>query len=593
MRPVFLRITMALLLVAPLAASAQQADVVFAHQFESGAASLSPGLVFVPSFATSTGLAGPLLLQLDEPAAANTFVPIVSLAPDHLTVENGGVTVLQGEDSAVVTMTGLTSDPTPVLVRASLGNQVYASVRVFDDNEPRRVVSLRPDALRIAPGGQRMLIATLDLPGISTGTAVDVSVSPLGAGTLSTPITVAANSFSKSFVYTDNNVTEFATVFASADGTPAVQASIQQSPIGKLVINEVDFGQTWFGESFDFIEVFNQSPDVVDLSGLAVVISAGTVEPTNLRYNLSNAADSIMPGQFLMISDGVWPGAEAALHIDSGLGIPNEAEVGVAVVDFDAQTVLDALSYGGSLTGVEYPGISTPINFVEGTATTAIDHTLGSFVSLSRMPNGTDTDNAVSDWVEKSRSPGLDNSCTELGLVINEVDYDQSGTDSISFIEIFNPSCNIVSLNALAVVLVNGNDNTEYSRFNLSTAGASLTAGQYLVIRNSTVTISAGALSMNASGDFIQNGAPDGIALIDTSTNAVIDALSYEGSITTATITGFAGPVSLVEGSAFSSPDTNDDLNSLSRRPNGTDTDNAATDWALITSITPGAANPD
>jgi len=584
---------MALLLAAPLSASAQQADVVFAHQFESGAASLSPGLVFVPSFATSTGLAGPLLLQLDEPVTVNTFVPIVSLAPDHLTVENGGVTVLQGEDSAVVTMTGLTSDPTPVLVRASLGNQVYASVRVFHDNEPRRVVSLRPDALRIAPGGQRMLIATLDLPGISTGTAVDVSVSPLGAGTLSTPITVAANSFSKSFVYTDNNVTEFATVFASADGTPAVQASIQQSPIGKLVINEVDFGQTGFGESFDFIEVFNQSPDVVDLSGLAVVISAGTVEPTNLRYNLSNAADSIMPGQFLMISDGVWPGAEAALHIDSGLGIPNEAEVGVAVVDFDAQTVLDALSYGGSLTGVEYPGISTPINFVEGTATTAIDHTLGSFVSLSRMPNGTDTDNAVSDWVEKSRSPGLDNSCTELGLVINEVDYDQSGTDSISFIEIFNPSCNIVSLNALAVVLVNGNDNTEYSRFNLSTAGASLTAGQYLVIRNSTVTISAGALSMNASGDFIQNGAPDGIALIDTSTNAVIDALSYEGSITTATITGFAGPVSLVEGSAFSSPDTNDDLNSLSRRPNGTDTDNAATDWALITSITPGAANPD
>ena len=592
MRPALLRTTMALLLAAPLAASAQQADVVFAHQFESGAASLSPGLVFVPSFATSTGLAGPLLLQLDEPATVNTFVPIVSLAPDHLTVENGGVTVLQGEDSAVVTMTGLTSDPTPVLVRASLGNQVYASVRVFDDDDPREVVSLRPNPVRIAPGGQRTLIATLNLPAASTGTAINLSVAPLGAGSFTTPITVAANSFSQSFVYTDNNISEFATLSASA-GTPPVLASIQQSPIGKLVINEVDFGQTGFGESFDFIEVFNQSPDVVDLSGLAVVISAGTVEPTNLRYNLSNAADSIMPGQFLMISDGVWPGAEAALHIDSGLGIPNEAEVGVAVVDFDAQTVLDALSYGGSLTGVEYPGISTPINFVEGTATTAIDHTLGSFVSLSRMPNGTDTDNAVSDWVEKSRSPGLDNSCTELGLVINEVDYDQSGTDSISFIEIFNPSCNIVSLNALAVVLVNGNDNTEYSRFNLSTAGASLTAGQYLVIRNSTVTISAGALSMNASGDFIQNGAPDGIALIDTSTNAVIDALSYEGSITTATITGFAGPVSLVEGSAFSSPDTNDDLNSLSRRPNGTDTDNAATDWALITSITPGAANPD
>lgn len=182
--------------------------------------------------------------------------------------------------------------------------------------------------------------------------------------------------------------------------------------------------------------------------------------------------------------------------------------------------------------------------------------------------------------------------CTELGLVINEVDYDQSGTDSISFIEIFNPSCNIVSLNALAVVLVNGNDNTEYSRFNLSTAGASLTAGQYLVIRNSTVTISAGALSMNASGDFIQNGAPDGIALIDTSTNAVIDALSYEGSITAATITGFTGTVSLVEGNAFSGADTNDNLNALARSPDGTDSDDASSDWVLTTTITPGAANP-
>ena len=42
--------------------------------------------------------------------------------------------------------------------------------------------------------------------------------------------------------------------------------------------------------------------------------------------------------------------------------------------------------------------------------------------------------------------------------------------------------------------------------------------------------------------DNIQNGAPDGIALIDTANLSVIDALSYEGAMTQAVINGI-GPV--------------------------------------------------
>ena len=75
-------------LAAPLAASAQQADVVFSHQFESGAVSLSPDLVDARAGSTTTGIAGPLLLQLDEPVAANTFVPIVSLNPARLSISS-------------------------------------------------------------------------------------------------------------------------------------------------------------------------------------------------------------------------------------------------------------------------------------------------------------------------------------------------------------------------------------------------------------------------------------------------------------------------------------------------------------------------
>jgi len=144
------------------------------------------------------------------------------------------------------------------------------------------------------------------------------------------------------------------------------------------------------------------------------------------------------------------------------------------------------------------------------------------------------------------------------------------------------------------LVLVDGTGNAEYFRQGLSAAGATLGAGQFLVVGNATVTgvLPPGVLSIDETGDWIQNGAPDGVALIDTSTNTLVDALSYEGSITSCTITGFPAPVSLVEGTPFPGADTNDNLHSLARSPNGQDTDDANADWQLTTTITPGAANP-
>ena len=100
-------------------------------------------------------------------------------------------------------------------------------------------------------------------------------------------------------------------------------------------------------------------------------------------------------------------------------------------------------------------------------------------------------------------------------------------------------------------------------------------------------------LKIAVTGDFLQNGSPDGLALVDTVQLTVIDVLSYEGSMTAVTITGFPAPVSLVEPPALAASvaDTNDDLHSLIRAPNGQDTGHAADDWKLTTTITPGAAN--
>lgn len=156
-------------------------------------------------------------------------------------------------------------------------------------------------------------------------------------------------------------------------------------------------------------------------------------------------------------------------------------------------------------------------------------------------------------------------------LVINEIDYDQIGADSGGFVEIANTGTSAATLDGISLVLVNGGDGLEYARVDLT---GSLAAGAYLA-----VTIEA------------QNGAPDGVALIDTATGALLDALSYEGEITAATIG--SQTYNLVEGTALAATvaDSNTLDGSLSRIPDGQDTNNAASDWAFTQTKTPGAAN--
>jgi hypothetical protein len=154
-------------------------------------------------------------------------------------------------------------------------------------------------------------------------------------------------------------------------------------------------------------------------------------------------------------------------------------------------------------------------------------------------------------------------------LVINEVDYDQVGTDTGGFAEIHNVGDAAADLTDVELVAVNGGDSAEYAREQLT---GTLAAGGYLVV----------AIEL-------QNGAPDGLALLDGTT--LRDALSYEGGITAATIGGQT--YNLVEGTVLptSVEDPNTVARSLIRNPNGRDTDDAASDWAFTTTITRGAAN--
>jgi Lamin Tail Domain len=154
-------------------------------------------------------------------------------------------------------------------------------------------------------------------------------------------------------------------------------------------------------------------------------------------------------------------------------------------------------------------------------------------------------------------------------LVINEVDYDQIGTDANGFVEIHNAGTSVADLSNVALVAVNGGDNAEYDRVQLT---GTLAAGGHLDV----------AIEL-------QNGAPDGLALLEGTT--LVDALSYEGAISAATIGGQT--YNLVEGTVLPAAveDSNTVAGSLIRNPDGKDTNDAAADWAFTTTLTRGAAN--
>ncbi|NMB76320.1 MAG: lamin tail domain-containing protein [Myxococcales bacterium] len=181
------------------------------------------------------------------------------------------------------------------------------------------------------------------------------------------------------------------------------------------------------------------------------------------------------------------------------------------------------------------------------------------------------------------------------GFVINEVDYDQVGTDNAEWCELYNGTGRALDLNGFSLILVNGGTNPPsiYRTLNLSVAG-SLGADQYLVVGADSVQASLPPetlfISLGSGSDYIQNGAPDGLALVDTNAGILVDALSYEGSITAVAIPG-VGTVSLVEGSPASGADSNTAVSSIARIPDHADTDNAAADWRFVNTPTPGAPN--
>jgi len=166
-------------------------------------------------------------------------------------------------------------------------------------------------------------------------------------------------------------------------------------------------------------------------------------------------------------------------------------------------------------------------------------------------------------------------------LVINEVDYDQPGLDTDEFIEIYNSGSTAVDLSTVVLELWNGSGTALYDTINLSSAGSSLAAGKYLVVGTSTVVnnLPGGVLSVTfgAADNNVQNGGSNGDAILLRDGTTTLDSMSYEALVN-----------GLTEGSNHAGEESDDD--SLSRVPNGIDTNQNGNDFAKQ-APTPGVQN--
>ncbi|HXI54801.1 MAG TPA: DNA/RNA non-specific endonuclease, partial [Polyangia bacterium] len=120
----------------------------------------------------------------------------------------------------------------------------------------------------------------------------------------------------------------------------------------------------------------------------------------------------------------------------------------------------------------------------------------------------------------------------------SELHYDNVGTDVGEAVEIEGPAG--TDLGGFSVVLYDGNGGTVYNTQTL-TGGSMIPAG----------CGARGVVVVNYPTNGIQNGSPDGLALVDAS-GAVVEFLSYEGTFT-ATNGPAAGMLSVDMGAAESS----------------------------------------
>jgi len=351
-------------------------------------------------------------------------------------------------------------------------------------------------------------------------------------------------------------------------------------------------------DTYEFIEIFGD-PNV-DYSDYTIILIEGdnnnTVDNSGLidyfqQVGITNDEGYWTTG-FLQI--GTLENGTATLLLVRGFtGAAGED------LDTDDDGVLDSSPWDEVIDDVAVRDDDSEIDRTYGTVTltASFDGFPGHPGGASRLPDATDTD-TIGDWKrndfdgeglpgfigtpeigEAINTPGAENKePTAVELIINEVDYDQPGTDTAEFIEIKNNSAITVNLYTYQIELVR-EQGQDYNSISLPPVHVG--SGEYFVVCAGSEANTVHNCDYEFDGE-IRNGSPNPNAVAVWFDNLLVDTVSYGGDVNPP----------YTEGSGVVPGDDDDGSDGISRIPDGLDTDDNNDDFEQ-TCLTPGFANTE
>jgi hypothetical protein len=341
-----------------------------------------------------------------------------------------------------------------------------------------------------------------------------------------------------------------------------------------VVINEFLPDPAGADGGYEWVELHNDGLSTIDLSGWR--IEKSTSGAYTLEFTFPAGA-SLSPGGFAVVGEEFVAGATYTLAPGATLALGNASSNADAVRITDAGgLVIDTVVYGPNNDDLLVDDSGFPASNV------APQPVQGS--SLARADDGVDTDVGGLDFLVAavatpgaSNAGGIPNCGPGPGVVINELIPNPAGTDTDQeWVELFNPGGQTIDLSGWVIA----SGTSTYSALATLPAATSIPSGGYLVVGQSALVLDADVIAPGFSLGNASNA--DAVQLRDP-LGCPMDTVVYgtdnsDGWLDDLGLLALLGPVA-GEGS------------SLSRVPNGADTDDSSRDFAVSETPTPGALN--
>jgi len=290
-------------------------------------------------------------------------------------------------------------------------------------------------------------------------------------------------------------------------------SSRQTLPSGSFTVSGTSGGSGSSGSTTVFVNEIHYDNSSTDVNeGIEIAGTAGT-DLSGWKLELYNGNGGTLYSTVNLSGTLADQSSGFGTKFFGEAGVQNGSPDGIALID-GTGAVVQFLSYEGTLTAVDGTAVgltSTDIGVSESSST-PVGHSL--------QLTGTGSSYEEFTWAAAATSTydAVNNNQTfvspEPVVFVNEIHYDNDGTDTNEGIEIAGTAG--TDLTGWTLELYNGNGGSLYSTVNLSGTLADQNGG-------------FGTKFFAEAG--VQNGSPDGIALIDD-TGAVVQFLSYEGSFT-------------------------------------------------------------